>query len=104
MASEPRKFAIVTGASTGIGFELARQCLDHGFDVLIAADEPAIEEAAARLRPRPAVVIVLTDGFTPWPQRPPPRTRVVVGVLTERGAPFEFPLPDWARIVRIEDG
>lgn len=43
-------FAIVTGASSGIGFELARECLDHGFDVLVVADEPAIEQAAADLR------------------------------------------------------
>jgi short-subunit dehydrogenase len=43
-------FAIVTGASSGIGFALARECLDHGFDLLIAADEPAIEQAAADLR------------------------------------------------------
>ena len=47
-AAQP--FAIVTGASSGIGFELARECLDHGFDLLIAADEPAIEQAAAELR------------------------------------------------------
>jgi uncharacterized protein len=40
----------VTGASSGIGTALARECLDHGFDVLIAADEPAIEQAAAGLR------------------------------------------------------
>jgi NAD(P)-dependent dehydrogenase (short-subunit alcohol dehydrogenase family) len=44
------QFAIVTGASTGIGFELARRCADEGFDLLIAADEPAIEKAAAALR------------------------------------------------------
>jgi uncharacterized protein len=43
-------FAIVTGASSGIGTALARECLDNGFDVLIAADEPAIEQAAAGLR------------------------------------------------------
>jgi uncharacterized protein len=41
--------AVVTGASTGIGYELAKQCADHGFDLVIAADEPAIEDAAARL-------------------------------------------------------
>ena len=40
-------FALVSGASSGIGVALARECLDHGFDVLIAADEPAIEQAAA---------------------------------------------------------
>ena len=50
MASEARKLAIVTGASSGIGFELARQCLDNGFDVIIAADEAEIEAAASRLR------------------------------------------------------
>ena len=44
------KFAIVTGASTGIGFELAKRCLDNGYDVLMAADEPQILDAAASLR------------------------------------------------------
>jgi len=33
-----RKFAIVTGASTGIGYELAKCCARDGFDLLIAAD------------------------------------------------------------------
>ncbi len=42
--------AAVTGASTGIGFELAQCCADQGFDLLIAADEPAIEDAAQILR------------------------------------------------------
>ena len=43
-------FAIITGASTGIGYELAQKCLENGFDILIAANEPAIElEAATRL-------------------------------------------------------
>ena len=50
MATDTKPFAIVTGASTGIGYELAKKCLENGFDVLIAADEPAIEEAATRLR------------------------------------------------------
>src|ERR1700761_2198632 len=50
MDSETRKFAIVTGASTGIGFELARECVEHGYDVLIAANEPEIERAAESLR------------------------------------------------------
>jgi short-subunit dehydrogenase len=48
MASE--KFAIVTGASTGIGFELAKRCVDEGYDVLMAADEPQVLDAAATLR------------------------------------------------------
>lgn len=48
--------AIVTGASSGIGFELARQCARNGFDLLIAADEPEIHEAAKRLEAEGAVV------------------------------------------------
>jgi short-subunit dehydrogenase len=50
MRTTTRPFAIVTGASTGIGFQLAKQCVDHGFDLLIAADESAIHTAAAELR------------------------------------------------------
>src|SRR3954469_9892639 len=50
MASETRALAIVTGASSGIGRELAKVCARNGFDLLIAADEPAIEQAAAELR------------------------------------------------------
>jgi uncharacterized protein len=47
-----RKLAIVTGASTGIGLELARECAKHKhhFDLLIAANEPQINEAADELR------------------------------------------------------
>jgi uncharacterized protein len=50
MTANERPFAIVTGASSGIGFELARGCVARGYDLLIAADEPAIEEAATKLR------------------------------------------------------
>jgi uncharacterized protein len=46
MSVEGRPLAVVTGASTGIGYELARQCVGHGFDVIVAADEPAIQRAA----------------------------------------------------------
>jgi uncharacterized protein len=42
-------FAVVTGRSSGIGYELARQCLKNGFDVLIVADEPEIVDAGAQL-------------------------------------------------------
>ena len=41
-------------------------------------------EAAAALRPRPAVTVVLTDGYTPWPSAPPKGMRIVVGLLGPR--------------------
>jgi short-subunit dehydrogenase len=50
MSDTGRLYAIVTGASTGIGFELARECVRNNYDVLIAADEPEIMQAAVMLR------------------------------------------------------
>ena len=57
--STNRLFAIVTGASTGIGFELAKRCAQEGYDLLIAADEPEIESAATSLRSEGATVEAL---------------------------------------------
>ena len=50
MKTLERRLAIVTGASTGIGYELAKICARNGFDLLIAADQSAIEQAAETLR------------------------------------------------------
>src|ERR1700743_2507459 len=44
------KFSLVTGASPGIGLELAKHCAKDGFDLLIVADEPEIHEAAELLK------------------------------------------------------
>ncbi|WP_439616234.1 SDR family NAD(P)-dependent oxidoreductase [Shinella sp.] len=50
MGNEVRKLAVVTGASSGIGLELAKIAAAEGYDLIIAADEPAIETAAQQLR------------------------------------------------------
>jgi predicted metal-dependent peptidase len=55
--------------------------------------------AAVELKPRPDLVIVLTDGHTPWPRRPPREVRVVVGLMDPTGG-----TPDWAVTVPIDPG
>jgi uncharacterized protein len=50
------KLAVVTGASSGIGKELARLCAEEGYDVVVAADEPAIVGAAEGLRTKGVAV------------------------------------------------
>lgn len=69
MTEREHPLAIVTGASSGIGFELARCCAENGFDLVIAAEEPAIHDAADTLRASRVVVtpcevdLATTDGI-----------------------------------------
>lgn len=44
-----RPLAVVTGASSGIGYELARECAENGFDLLVCAEDAGIHDAARRL-------------------------------------------------------
>lgn len=49
LPTSTRELAIVTGASSGIGFELAKQFAEHDFDLIVAAEDEAIHTAAAQL-------------------------------------------------------
>ncbi|GAB3195857.1 SDR family NAD(P)-dependent oxidoreductase [Geodermatophilus arenarius] len=45
-----RPLALVTGASSGIGLELARQFAENGFDLIVAAEDDELDAAAETLR------------------------------------------------------
>lgn len=44
-----RPLAVVTGASSGIGLELARVCVENDFDAVVCAEDTGIHHAAAHL-------------------------------------------------------
>jgi uncharacterized protein len=45
-----RRLALVTGASSGIGLELAKQFAEHGFDLIVAAEDVELDDATEELR------------------------------------------------------
>jgi uncharacterized protein len=51
-----RPLAVVTGASSGIGLELAKQFAQNGFDLFIAAEDDALAARASELRALGATV------------------------------------------------
>ena len=61
MTPSSRPLAVVTGASAGIGIELAAQFADNGFDLVIAAEDDAIHTAATRMPEGAQVLAVQVD-------------------------------------------
>lgn len=53
--------------------------------------------AAVKLRPTPQVCVVITDGYTPWPDTPPRGMKTIVALAGGGDA------PKWARTVKIEE-
>ena len=49
MTAPTRPLALVTGASSGIGLELAKQFAQNGFDLVVVAEDDELEPAAAEL-------------------------------------------------------
>jgi hypothetical protein len=77
---DDRPLAVVTGASSGIGYALARQFAEHGYDLLINAEDDRLHHAAQQLRETGAEVRAVQAisrrrrVWTGW-SRPPPAWR-----------------------------
>ncbi|MFD5100725.1 SDR family NAD(P)-dependent oxidoreductase [Streptomyces albidochromogenes] len=79
-----RPLAVVTGASSGIGFELAKQFAEHGFDLVLAAEDSGLAEAADEVRAHGAGVhVVRADLATPE------GVETLLGALAATGRPVE---------------
>jgi short-subunit dehydrogenase len=57
--TDTKPLALVTGASSGIGLELAKQFAQHGFDLVVNAEDAGLEAAAVGLRGQGAEVIAV---------------------------------------------
>ena len=47
----------------------------------------------------PAAIVVITDGYTPWPPTPPPGARTVIAALTDPG--WAQRVPGWIQAINI---
>ena len=59
-----RPLALVTGASSGIGRELAKQFAEHGFDLIVAAENVELDDAVDELRGMNATVAPVSVDLT----------------------------------------
>ena len=58
-----------------------------------------MEFAMKNLRPRPDVIVVITDCETGWPETPPKGVRVIVCAVGESSMISD--VPKWARLIRV---
>jgi short-subunit dehydrogenase len=65
-SSNTKPVAVVTGASSGIGYELAKQFAEHGYDLVIAAEDPGIARAAQDFQALGATVEPVQADLATW--------------------------------------
>jgi uncharacterized protein len=111
-AAQGRQLAVVTGASSGIGYELALCCARNGFDLVVAADEPEIAKSAQDFRAAGASVVepvqadlATAEGVDKLYAAATGLNRPIAALLANagRGLGKGFLDQDWADIRRVID-
>ncbi|ESX99549.1 oxidoreductase [Mesorhizobium sp. LNJC405B00] len=103
------KLAVVTGASSGIGRELAKLCAKDGYDLIIAADEPAIRQAAEALETHNVTVeaieadLATVEGADRLISQIGDRDIDLLFLNAGRGLGNGFVDQDWRKVRRIID-
>src|SRR6266511_4032717 len=64
--AQTRPLAVVTGASSGIGYELARQFAEHGYDLVIVAEDAGITQAARDMQALGTTVESVRADLATW--------------------------------------
>ena len=57
-------------------------------------------DAAAALRPRPHIIVVFTDGETPWPAEQPKGIDSIIVVLSDKGS--HDSVPPWCALIHVD--
>jgi short-subunit dehydrogenase len=110
--TDPKPLALVTGASSGIGYELARQFAENGFDVIVNAEDDGLAAAAAELAGTGADVqavqadLATYDGveqlYAAVQATGRPLAAAALNAGIGRGGPFvENPLADELRLIDL---
>jgi len=109
MNTQARPFAVVTGASTGIGYELAKLCASNGYEILAVADEPKIHSSAREIAAVGGAVLPLEadlstqEGVDALLKATAGRQVDVLIANAGRGLGRAFLDQDWADIRRVID-
>jgi short-subunit dehydrogenase len=109
MATQARPLAVITGASTGIGFELAKTAGERGYNLVVVADEPQIQKAAETFRVTGATVDALeadlatTEGVDKLLATIGGRPVTALLANAGRGLGRGFLDQDWAQVRRVID-
>ena len=104
-----KQLAVVTGASTGIGYELAKCCAEDGFELIVVADESKIWQAADDFRALGADVTALeadlatTEGVDKLFDTVGDRQVDALLANAGRGLGHAFLDQDWSDVRRVID-